>query len=184
MTSVATGGITTPVPPGDPFRPHCDSCGVRFEEGQLRPLSKFCTYCGEPLLEWIKRRLLQGSSTAGAPPTPPITPASQARINEIPANDDENEAFSGDSVRGRQRGGGRGGNTSSRGRDRGTGRVTGRGLDVPPVTPVRTEEAEFGRGLRVSRRPDYSMRNYYRGALGGARGTGIVNVPAPPECGV
>ena len=96
--------------------------------------------------------------------------------------------FSGDSVRGGRRSRG-GGITSGGGRDRGRGSVTGGGREVAPVTPVsvppvRNEEAEFGRGLRVSRRPDYSMQNYYRGALGGVRGTGIVNVLGPPEYGV
>ena len=177
---MTSGGTTTPGPPGAPFRPYCDSCGIKFEEDQLRPLSKYCMYCGEPLSDWIKRRLLLGSSTAFGLPTPDVTPATQPQINGTPRNNDEDEMFSGDSVRGGRRG--RGGRiTSGRGRDRGRGSVTGGGREVAPVTPVRNEEAEFGRGLRVSRRPDYSMQNYYRGALGGVRGTGIVSVFGPPR---
>src|SRR5947207_5416284 len=42
------------------FRPYCDACGERFEEGQLRPQSKFCTYCGSELSQWIRKVLLKG----------------------------------------------------------------------------------------------------------------------------
>jgi hypothetical protein len=174
---MTSGGTTTPGPPGAPFRPYCDLCGIKFEEGQLRPLSKFCMYCGDPLLDWIKRRL---SSTAFAPPTPEVTPATQRQINVAPRNNDEDEIFSGDSVRGGRRGRG-GGITSGRRRDKRRASVTGGEREVAPVTPVRNQEAEYGRGLRASRRLDYSMQNYYRGALGGVPGTGIVSVFGPPR---
>src|SRR5579871_2109359 len=42
------------------FRPFCDSCGQRFEEGQLRPLSKYCTYCGQELSPWLRRIIADG----------------------------------------------------------------------------------------------------------------------------
>jgi len=35
----------------------CDICGTKFEEGDLRPQSKFCLVCGEELSLWIKNKL-------------------------------------------------------------------------------------------------------------------------------
>jgi len=137
-------------------------------------------YCGKPLLDWIKRRLSLGSSTAFAPPTPDATPATQAQINGTQRNNDEDEMFSGDSVRGGRRGRG-GGITSGRLRDKGRGSVPGGEREVAPVTPVRNEAAKSAHGLRDSRRVDYSMPNYYRGALGGVPGTGIVSVFGLPR---
>ena len=64
--------------PMTPFRPFCDGCGQRFEEGQLRPLSKFCTYCGEELSPWLRKVIVEG----GAPVTPQITPLTITRRTE------------------------------------------------------------------------------------------------------
>ena len=31
----------------------CDVCGIKFEDGALRPKSRYCPKCGETLLKWI-----------------------------------------------------------------------------------------------------------------------------------
>jgi hypothetical protein len=54
-----------------PYRPFCDWCGIRFEEGHLRPTSKFCHRCGEELLPSIREAL----ASLRVPATQPIAPA-------------------------------------------------------------------------------------------------------------
>ena len=71
----ASGPPTAPSAPPLPFRPFCDSCGSRFEEGQLRPLSKFCSYCGQPLSPWTVRQLALQAATARPPTVPPYRPS-------------------------------------------------------------------------------------------------------------
>jgi hypothetical protein len=62
-------GPPTVTSPNPPFRPFCDGCGSRFEEGQLRPLSKFCSYCGQPLSPWTVRQLAQAIKSTSNTPT-------------------------------------------------------------------------------------------------------------------
>jgi hypothetical protein len=67
-----------------PFRPFCDGCGSQFDEGQLRPLSKFCSYCGQPLSPWTVRQLgLQTTkSTSNTPTVTPTRPSASPEDEE------------------------------------------------------------------------------------------------------
>jgi len=60
-----------------PFRPFCDGCGSRFEDGQLRSTSRFCHSCGQELLPFIRAQLASQtlSTVPPTPETPPVTPA-------------------------------------------------------------------------------------------------------------
>ena len=168
MSSLAGERTTTPHRPGVVFRPYCDQCGERFEDGQLRPLSKFCSYCGEPLSDWVKRRLAPDFAATSVPLTPPITPANHPEVNDKQRGNAADETFAGELLRGRVRGRGRGVRSS---------RGAGRGRGIESLTPSMNEdEGEFGRGLRVSSRPDYSVQRYYRDVLRGTLGTNIANV--------
>lgn len=181
MASIASGGADVASAPVTPFRPFCDQCGKRFKAGQLRPRSQYCNYCGEELSAWIKRRLSLDFVAMIAPQTPPITPANHPRVLETPRRlGTDEEDFVAESVRGR----GRWGTMRGKGRLRRRGRGRGRGEIQPVVGTARVSprthaaDAELGRGLRVSSRPDYSVQNYYRGAFGRTRGMGIANVIA------
>ena len=70
------------------FHPFCDTCGTRFEEGQLRPTSKFCISCGQELLPYIRNQLL--ARQVVAPATPVSEPVQQTGpVEPVP----EEEAF-------------------------------------------------------------------------------------------
>jgi len=62
----------------------CDICGAKFEEGDLRPQSKFCLVCGEELSPWIKNKL---QTRMPVPllteiPHPPRNPPSRSAMAE------------------------------------------------------------------------------------------------------
>ena len=63
-----------------PFRPFCDGCGSRFEDGQLRSTSKFCHSCGQELLPFIRAQLASQTFPPVSPAldTPPVTPAKES----------------------------------------------------------------------------------------------------------
>ena len=150
-------GMATPRPP---FRPFCDGCGTRFEEGQLRACSKFCSFCGVELSPWIKKTL-NGSSITQAPA--PVTPTvdhrqtSQQHMDE-PSEEDNAESEGGeDSMVVEQFTGGVE-TGQSRGKERGS--VRGRGRGGVFFTPITQDEQENVRRLRESSRPDYSLAHY------------------------
>lgn len=127
------------------FRLFCDGCGTRFEEGQLRSFSKFCSWCGQELSPWIRKMAVNGMPS----PSPPVSPT-HVLVNSI---DDEPVR---DRGRGQRRA--RGGRVGGRGR--------GRGTRITPMTPTQdiTHE-DLGRGMRNSERVNYSIADYYRGTF-------------------
>jgi hypothetical protein len=54
------------------MRLFCDQCGLEFGERTLRTDSKFCSYCGKPLSDYIKLQCVQLFTTS--PPTSRIFP--------------------------------------------------------------------------------------------------------------
>jgi len=80
---------TTASPAHPVLRAFCDGCGFRFEEGQLRQFSKFCSYCGEPLSPWILRQIASQStqSSTTTPPSNPPTVPSQKDVSDSPENE-------------------------------------------------------------------------------------------------
>jgi predicted nucleic acid-binding Zn-ribbon protein len=56
----------------------CDVCGTRFEQGDLRPQSKFCLVCGEQLSAWVKKKLDEASRV---PPSPVL---SEIEVQPLP----------------------------------------------------------------------------------------------------
>lgn len=65
----------------------CDVCGTRFEQGDLRPRSRFCLVCGEELSAWVKKKLDEESLV---PPSPVLSeidvqPLPRMNSKSIPA---------------------------------------------------------------------------------------------------
>src|SRR5579862_1596883 len=128
--------LASPAAQTDSFRPFCDSCGIKFEEGQLRPKSKFCASCGEELSPWLikvmaARSGMKGSQSMPRPDTPPISPGVQiapstedsgVKTPERGEDTDDSLPIIVPGTRGRGRG---------RPRGRGRGRGVTRGLNVP-----------------------------------------------------
>lgn len=167
------------------FRPFCDSCGQRFEEGQLRPLSKYCTYCGQELSPWL-RRIIADGVVALTPQLGPrlVTHAADESLDDPDATESENST---ELELARRREGGRGSIRrgrggiptysseddderywhSSRGRVRGRPRMRGshRGSTVGLVNG-EVALGNLGRGHRNSgSRPDYSLKRMWQEAL-------------------
>ena len=56
----------------------CDICGTRFEDGDLRPQSRYCPMCGEQLPKWVIQAIVAPSASHINIPSPSATPALQA----------------------------------------------------------------------------------------------------------
>lgn len=133
----------------------CGSCGNRFLEGQFNATSKYCELCGTELsaavLQYIADTFHSG--------TPPVTPArNQHDGNETTEDIIETPTRRPQNVR-----------DHTPGRPKGTCRrlkvanVAGH----QPNTPPASVQQEWGRGLRSTERPNYNMKDYYKGAFSG-----------------
>ena len=56
----------------------CDVCGTKFQEGDLRPKSKFCPMCGEQLSPWV----IEGITVQASPATSTTNAPSTASISQ------------------------------------------------------------------------------------------------------
>lgn len=161
--------MPTTAPKEGVFRPFCDSCGTKFEEGQLRPQSKFCSSCGEELSPWIRRLLASGASqTVNVTQTPgaPSISTGQRAVAQLDRHgrgqndkDEEEDGIDredsppiiGSGTRGRGLGRGRGrgktrgisGSGRGRGGGRGRGRGRGRGLISGTTEPITHSTGEI-----------------------------------------
>jgi hypothetical protein len=132
----------------------CGTCGNRFITGQFTATSKFCEFCGNEL----SAAVLQYISNTFNLSTSPITPARKQQ-GDVETTDGDVET----PTRQTQNVGGRG-----IGRPRGG---YGRGLVATPVvyqptTPPASTQPELRRELRTTGRPNYSLKDYYKGASG------------------
>jgi hypothetical protein len=133
----------------------CGTCGNRFITGQFTATSKYCEFCGNEL----SAAVLQYISNTFNLGTPPITPARNQQGGVETTNGDvETPTRQSQNVGGRGLGRPRGG--YSRG-------VVATPVGYQPTTPPASTQYELGRGLRTTERPNYNMKDYYKGAFSG-----------------
>jgi hypothetical protein len=164
MGDVAKVGMATPRPS---FRPFCDGCGTRFEEGQLRACSKFCSFCGVELSPWIKKTLTGSSITPATTSVTPTVDHRQTSQQQMDKQSEEDDAASegGEDRMVVQQSTGWRETEQSPGKER--GRVRGRGRGGGFFTPITQDEQENVRRLRGSSRPDNSLTHYFSNLLDG-----------------